>query len=76
MKLVLNFLFFWSFEIVSNFVLRASNFFFLAPLRLCERHGFSDLVLVSEFQILLASFCWVGEKIPTREENRDALPAL
>jgi len=28
----------------------------LAPLRLCGRHGFSDLVFVSEFQILLARF--------------------
>src|SRR5918999_2637516 len=42
---------FWSFEIVSNFGFRASNFLFLAPLRpfdvaqgmLCVKHGFSDV---------------------------------
>src|SRR5216684_59312 len=60
---------FWSFEIVSNFGFRASNFLFLAPLpfdfaqggefiepRLFARHGFSDVLFNSDFQIrLLAS---------------------
>src|SRR6266545_3608335 len=32
--------FFWSFEFVSNFGFRASNFLSLAPLRLCASHLF------------------------------------
>src|SRR5439155_22004539 len=52
----LEFYIFWSFEIVSNFGFRASNFLFLAPLRLCARHGFSDVLFNSDFQVRLARF--------------------
>ena len=45
----LEFYLFWSFEIVSNFGFRASNFLFLAPLRLCARHSFSDVLFNSDF---------------------------
>src|SRR5919108_46213 len=33
----------------------------LAPLRLCGRHGLSDLFLDSEFQIFLASICAIPQ---------------
>src|SRR6266568_2614080 len=56
----LEFYTFWSFEIVSNFGFRASNFLFLAPLRLCARHGFSDVLFNSDFQIRLARF-WIAD---------------
>jgi hypothetical protein len=52
----LEFYIFSSFEIVLNFGFRASNFLFLAPLRLCARHGCSDVLYNSDFQIRLASF--------------------
>jgi len=41
----LEFYMFWSFEIVSNFGFRASNFLFLAPSRLCASHRFPDCVI-------------------------------
>jgi len=46
----LEFILFWSFEIVSNFgprgIFRASNFLYLAPLRLCANYSFSDLLFI------------------------------
>ena len=56
MKLVLNLLFFWSFEIVSNFVLRIFSSwrpFDVAQDMLWGKYVISDVFIVSEFQILL-----------------------
>jgi len=54
----LEFYLFWSFEIVSNFGFRASNFLFLAPFASLRETWFSDVLFNSDFQIRLARF-WI-----------------
>jgi len=60
---------FWSFEIVSDFGFRASNFVFLAPLR---ETRFSDLFFIRTFQISLARFWSAGPLLDCRLSEQES----